>query len=172
MLTELLNRYWRKVDRRGPDECWPWRGARTDGGYGQISNGSARHNRAKRSLATHVALAIDARPRPSANHVAMHRCDNPNCVNPAHLCWGTQAENRADMIAKGRSARQIAAALKMDGAAELLGKSRHHQAKLAADQVRYIRSSDKTTVQLADELGVTNQCISNVRTGRTWRRLL
>lgn len=33
----------------------------------------------------------------------LHRCDNPPCVNVDHLFLGTQADNIADMIAKGRA---------------------------------------------------------------------
>lgn len=36
----------------------------------------------------------------------MHTCDNPPCCNPAHLKVGTQKENVADMIRKGRGKSQ------------------------------------------------------------------
>lgn len=34
-----------------------------------------------------------------------HTCDNPPCVNPAHLFMATPAENTADMVRKGRQAK-------------------------------------------------------------------
>jgi hypothetical protein len=169
MIVEILARYWAKVDRRGDDDCWIWRGARTAHGYGQIGAGGTYRGRPIRALATHVALAIDGRPRPSEAHVAMHRCDNPHCVNPRHLQWGTHRENMEDMRAKGRSAAQVRAAAQMDEAALWLGRS--GVTKLTPDQVRYIRTSDKTLMELADELGVTNQCVSLVRQGKTWAKI-
>lgn len=93
-----LARYWRRVDVRGPDECWPWLGTKTAAGYGNIMVCG------KRIYATHIALMLDGRPRVDALQ-ALHSCDNPPCQNPAHLRWGTNADNRADSISRGRHAR-------------------------------------------------------------------
>ena len=168
MIIEALQRYWKKVDRRGDDDCWLWQGSRTQTGYGQISSGKTRYNRYERVLATHVALAIDGRPRPNPEMVAMHGCDTPRCVNPKHLKWGTSAENMQDMWRKERSGWQQRAATAMDANAANLPQLRRGITKLNEEAVRYIRESDKTTLALAEEFGVTNQCISNVRTRRTW----
>ena len=40
-------------------------------------------------------------PAPTAEHVAMHKCDNKWCVNPMHLEWGTQSSNTRDAISRG-----------------------------------------------------------------------
>lgn len=94
----LEERFWAKVDVRGPDECWPWLGANVQG-YGQIGV------QQKTVLATHVSLELDGRPRPPGAY-ALHSCDTPSCCNPGHLRWGTQAENVADMISRGRGMHQ------------------------------------------------------------------
>jgi hypothetical protein len=86
----------------------------------------------------------------------MHSCDNPACVNPAHLTSGTHKANTADMIAKGRHARQAPAG--QDN-----GKS-----ILTEETVRMIRASPQTNAELSRELGVSPNTIRGVRTGRTW----
>lgn len=92
----IETRFWAKVDRRGPDECWPWRGKPGARGYGTFSFDNLRRR------ATHISLELSGKPRPSPRHGACHTCDNPPCVNPAHLWWGDQSENLRDALAKKR----------------------------------------------------------------------
>lgn len=169
MILETLEAYWAKVDRRDEDGCWIWKGARTTGGYGQISSRSTHRSRTVRALATHVALAIDGRARPQPNAVAMHSCDNPRCVNPRHLNWGTTTENMQDMWRKGRAGTQRRIAEAMDLAASNLPRRRGGLTKLDAKAVAYIRSSDKRTCDLARELDVSWTAIDNVRKGKVWK---
>lgn len=75
--------------------CLEWTGA-TLKGYGQIGDGD------KVLYAHRVAYVLANGSIPDDVDV-LHRCDNPPCCDPAHLFSGTQAENMADMIAKGRA---------------------------------------------------------------------
>lgn len=94
-------RFWSHVDKRGPDECWPWLGGNTDG-YGYIRRGPDKLRVTR--LSWEIA---NGRAFPEGL-VACHSCDNPPCVNPNHIWAGTYSDNMRDMVAKGRhvSARQ------------------------------------------------------------------
>jgi hypothetical protein len=78
------------------DGCWVWVGARTYNEYGRFSHeGRVRQ-------ATQVSWELHHGRRWPEGMLACHTCDNPPCVNPAHIFPGTHLDNARDMIAKGR----------------------------------------------------------------------
>lgn len=82
VLTAIEKDFWPKVERRGPDECWPWLASKAAverfGGYGQMK----KHR--KILLAHRVAYELLRGPIPSGLTID-HLCRNRSCVNPAHL---------------------------------------------------------------------------------------
>ena len=92
--VSLEKRFWRKVEKT--DYCWIWRGSKRSQGYGIISvNG-------KPTGAHRVAYELLVGPIPKGHIVRHYVCDNPCCVNPAHLKTGTRADNVRDRVLKGR----------------------------------------------------------------------
>lgn len=150
----LEHRFWAKVDVRGPDECWLWLAGVGGGGYGRISDGEGGHVAAHR-----VSYEIANGEIPDGLHI-LHSCDNPPCVNPAHLRVGTAKDNVADAISRGRMV--------------IPGNrgERNPAAKLSADSVHSMRveydASSVTAVELADRYGVSLATVNDVVHRRTW----
>ncbi len=147
-------RFWVKVDRRGPNDCWPWTAAVNEHGYGVMRPPGKRTGpaiKAHRVSAEFAGMAIDGLD-------VLHSCDNPPCVNPAHLRTGTAAENSRDMVRRWRSC---------------YGERQNH-AKLTEAQVLEIRerrAAGEMRNALAAEFGVSGSTISNIANGQTWRHL-
>lgn len=137
-------RFWRKVDKSG--ECWIWKAARDQFGYGHFCPTK------KWQLNAHRYSWILTNGHIPDGLFVCHRCDNPACVNPAHLFLGTNAENAADMARKGRANR---------GAARW-------SAKLTDDAVREIRRSSEKGVELSRRFNICPSQITEIRRGRGW----
>ena len=94
----LEERFWEKVDKKGDDECWEWLARINRDGYGQFDVSSP-----KKSIFAHrMAWELTYGPIPDNMLIRHFICDNPPCVNPHHLAFGTPLENIQDSIGKGR----------------------------------------------------------------------
>jgi hypothetical protein len=150
----LEERFWSKVDKRGPDDCWPWLAGQNGNGYGSFwAYGKNRY-------ATHVALYLATRKMIPDSTVARHTCDNPGCVNPAHLIEGTKGDNNRDRSARGRSADRHG--------------EKHPLAKLTwkcVDEIRRLYAlGDVTQEELARVFGVARGTIEGIVLGKRWVR--
>jgi HNH endonuclease len=158
----VLDRLRRSFEMRGPGECWPWAAARHRQGYGVLSVGSSGRWESGHRLAWAYWIA----PIPAGMHV-LHQCDNPPCVNPAHLFLGTHRDNMADMVAKGRSPY---------GESSPAAKLTEEQAKgLRREYLEARGSADRvprgTMKVLAGKYGLCERQAWMIGTGRAWWRV-
>lgn len=135
-------RFWPKVLKAGPDECWLWTGAVAGFGHGRIGRGG---HRGGAMCAHRLSWEIHNGPVPDGLCV-LHRCDVPTCVNPSHLFLGTRPENMADMTAKGRRA-----------------------SKITAGQAAEIRASTDDALSVSKRYGVSRILVYHIRNGRIWK---
>lgn len=154
-------RFAAKVARGGADECWLWQGALNNFGYGKFGLSLGELGEPKKSsiVAHRVAWRLENGPIPTGLCVC-HRCDNPRCVNPAHLFLGTKAENTRDMLAKGRDRQPLRRGIEV------------HNALLTDDRVREIRrmlaARTGTHRQIGALFGVRKSAISGIASGTSW----
>ena len=137
------------VDRRGPDECWPWTGYSEDG-YGRFYYVDSMVG------AHELALVFTTGESRHPGMDTCHSCDNPICCNPSHLRFASRQSNVDDMIQRGRQAR---------------GQS-NGQARLTEAQVVEIRERHAlgaTGRQLALDYQIGEGAVQAILTGRNWK---
>ena len=140
----LADRFWAKVERGEPDECWEWQACTSPHGYGRVGAEELTTDYAHR-----VSMKLHGVEVPDDKQVN-HHCDNPPCVNPAHLYIGSAKDNMSDR--------------------EYTRGEEHKCAKLTDKEVAEIRKRyDNGAYQndLAEEYGVSQAQISNIVNGKS-----
>lgn len=139
-------------------DCLLWTGHRDHTGYGRCGAAFARHIHFAHRMSWHLAHGSFSRTLR-----VLHKCDRPACVNPDHLFLGTQADNVADMVNKGRQRTS-----------PLYGED-NHLSKLTAEQIRQIRRMKAEAVcsqaEIARRFGVSPMTVSRAVRGESWSHL-
>lgn len=186
----VRERFWSSVEKNGPiisgmdSPCYVWTRAKSSSGYGSLSVtvGGVRST----PSAHRLSWEIHHGPVPPGTLVC-HRCDNPLCVRPEHLFLGTDLDNVADALAKGRRRRADPNRKRKREGKRRSGKSRYvrrfpvprplasyrHRAALSPEQVREIRTRHAAggvmQTELAREFGVRKEAISKIIRRVRWR---
>lgn len=145
-------RFWSFVTiKRGA--CWDWNGALDKQGYGRLSDRSipSHFHRAHR-----VSYEIAYGPI-LPGLLVLHRCDRPQCVNPAHLFLGTNGDNARDMVSKNRHAKG----------------SIRGRAKLKEEDIPAIRALQGllSSRKVAQRYGVAKYTIQLIWQRRNWNHI-
>ena len=161
---KLLKRFWKKVDKKGPNDCWEWTAAKLQDGYGKIRISEKMIRSHRFSYELHKGKI------PEGLYV-LHSCHNPSCVNPNHLRLGTHQDNMDDKINAGRDVN--------------LKGEKHGKSLLAETEANAViemlkrfpptRKRNKLSFGINSFLGrwfgVSHATISCIGTGRSWQHL-
>lgn len=135
----------------GPEgDCWEWALGRHWDGYGQL------RYKGVTTRAHRLSYQIAHPEEDIKGKVILHRCDNPCCINPAHLTCGSQRDNMKDMKRKGRQYHPS-------------GKLNPH-CKLNEQQVSEIRAlkGKQSQAAIGKLYGVSQRTVSLIHRGEIW----
>ncbi len=149
---KLADDFWASVQRSDNASCWPWLKSTQRSGYGRLAFKGSR-------MGSHQIAWILVNGPIGNGLCVLHKCDNPTCCNPSHLFLGTNNDNIADRMAKGRS---------------VVG-SKHKKSKLTEETVRQAREDRAlglTYTELEKKYGVTRATLHAAISGEAWRHIL
>lgn len=165
----IPERFWSFVNKdpgQGPDSkgntCWEWTGARFEKGHGSFPVNTGK-GKVRCWIATRALFELILDIRIPKGFYICHKCDNPPCVNPDHLYFGSPRDNSDDKVRAKRhlfGERAIAAKLKDND--------------VIAIRELHKKFPHKTAKEIISELSlsITDSTICNILRGKTWQHLL
>lgn len=150
--SRLPSRFWKKVRVNETTGCWEWTGSRNHHGYGRFCTDRLHTVRAHR----HLYLTLVERIADSVS--VLHSCDNPPCVNPAHLSAGSHSRNMAEAAERDLSAW-----------GERSGRAKLTEAMVA--EARSRRDKGEEVQSIAADFGVHPATMSRAIRGVSWWRV-
>lgn len=158
--------FWDRVDKSG--ECWVWTALTDRAGYGRIFG--LPYGLSRQPVLAHRVSWLLTHGELDPDLCVLHHCDNPPCVRPDHLFLGTNADNSADMVQKGRGNTEPARkAWKVFFSGE-----NNFGAKLTDDQVMDLRrraAAGEFGKPLAKEFGISASTAQSIIRGDHWQHL-
>jgi len=170
MTPDLVARFESKVVKIPGIECWVWNGTLQPKGYGYFHSKIRGYGGAHRF--SHLIHKGEVPP----GQLVCHSCDQPWCVNPAHLFAGTPLDNMLDKVKKGRQAKGDALSKKMRASSRenLVRGEKSAKAKLTSGQVLEIRRlcSEKTDQRdVAKMYGISQSAVSLIVCRKNWAHI-
>lgn len=164
--------FWTNVDIKSIGECWSWKGRLDADGYGTFYRPKSKDYGPAELKAHRVAYFLHYGQDPKEMQVC-HKCDNPPCCNPHCYFLGTNQDNHADKIAKGRVPK--GELHWMRNKPELIQRGTgHHHATFTEEDVHAIcirLQKGEAQRLIAADYGVCTQAINSIKTGRTWAHI-
>lgn len=137
-------RFWHFVDKAALDDCWLWTGNRDKDGYGSLRTPTTQVRAHRVSFQIHnPGVSIDGL-------MVRHKCNNPPCVNPAHLLSGTHLDNMADRMEAGH----------------FYSNEDHPNTKYSNEVVAAVRAASGTHEEVAHRFGMSTSQAGNIRRGQ------
>lgn len=141
-------------------DCWLWQGHVTSGGipYGYMDG--------QRAPLRRIVWLLQGGAPHAEGRIYTTTCGEPRCVNPAHV----RATSRGAALAQARRSGAINELRRRQAIAATWRQ--RPEAKLTLELARALRSSDKSSVQLARELGLSHCTVAKVRRGESWAEIV